>query len=152
MHNSKAQEFKQAIINRAVALGMNPNQRATCSPGIKALAQIYLIILRYPHMLQTCIDDLLVHDFQLLSSIHAPDKFVWTVRPSGSNLFYPEPESGSAFLFHMQTEPGSIAYTFDGNILERVLNLDYAARFLTEEETALPVYPLQTIPRVQANA
>jgi hypothetical protein len=137
MHHTKAEEFKQAIIRRAIELGMDPKQRATCSPGIKALAQIYLIILRYPHLLETCVDDLLVHDFSLLSSLHAPDKFIWTVRPNGSNLFYPDPESGAEFLFHMRTQPGGLAYTFDGNNLERILNLDYGARFLSNEQNAL---------------
>jgi hypothetical protein len=137
MDSTTADQFKRAIINRAIELGMDPGHRATCSPGIKALAQMYLIILRYPQLLQTSTDDLLIHDFTLLSSLHAPDKFVWSVRPSGSNLFYPEPESGADFLFHMTTQPGRFAYTFDGNSLERVHNLDYAARFLTDQQNAL---------------
>lgn len=138
MNNYQTEQLKQSIIARAHELGMDPNQRPTCSPGIKALAQMYQIVVRYPHLLLTFANDLLVHDFGLLTSIHAPSRFVWTIRPSGTNLFYPAPESGSQFLFHMRTEPASLAYTFDSENLELVHNLDYAARFLTETQDSLP--------------
>lgn len=137
MDSAKTDELKQAIINRAHELGMDPNQLHTCTPGIKALAQMYLIVVRYPHLLQTFAGDLLVHDFGLLTSLHAPARFVWTIRPSGTNLFYPDPESGAEFLLHMRTEPASVAYTFDSENLELVHNLDYAARFLTETQDSL---------------
>ncbi len=135
MDSAQTDELKQAIINRARALGMDPNQRHTCSPGIKALAQMYQIVVRYPHLLQIFPNDLLVHDFALLTSPDAPPRFVWTIRPSGTHLFYPEAGSGTEFLSHMRTEPASVAYTFDSEKLERVHNLDYAARFLTETQT-----------------
>lgn len=138
MNNHQTQQLKHSIITRAYELGMDPNQRQTCSPGIKALAQMYQIVVRHPHLLLTFANDLLVHDFGLLTSVHAPSRFVWTIRPSGTNLFYPAPESGSQFLFHMRTEPASLAYTFDSENLELVHNLDYAARFLTEIQDSLP--------------
>ena len=65
MDQTKANQFKQALIARAIDLGMNPHHRNTCSPGIKALAQMYAIVLRYPHLLQAFESDLLVHDFRL---------------------------------------------------------------------------------------
>lgn len=135
MDRAKTDELKQAIVNRARELGMDPTRRHTCSAGIKALAQMHEVLVLQPHLLQTFAGDLLVHDFGLLSSPHAPSRFVWTIRPSGTNLFYPEPGSDTQFLFHMQTEPGSVAYTFDSENLERVLNLDHAARFLTDART-----------------
>src|SRR5215467_7776528 len=98
MDPTKANHFKQALIARAIELGMNPNQRNTCSPGINALAQMYRIVLRYPHLLQAFEDDLLVHDFRLLSSPDAPDRFVWTIRPCGTTLFFPDEGAGRAFL------------------------------------------------------
>jgi hypothetical protein len=134
MNDQQNEQFKQAIITRAHELGMDPNKAHTCSPGIKALAQMYHIVVRYPHLLQIFANDLLIHDFGLLTSPHAPTRFVWTIRPSGTNLFYPEPGSGNKFLFHMRTEPASVAYTFDSEKLELVHNLDYAARFLTETQ------------------
>lgn len=109
MDRAKTDELKQAIVNRARELGMDPTRRHTCSPGIKALAQMHEVLVLQPHLLQTFAGDLLVHDFGLLSSPHAPSRFVWTIRPSGTNLFYPEPGSETQFLFHMQTEPGSVA-------------------------------------------
>jgi hypothetical protein len=137
MDKAKTEELKQAINRRARELGMDPNQRHTCSPGIKALAQMYQVVVRYPDLLQIFADDLLVHDFGLLTSPDAPDRFVWTIRPSGTNLFYPEPAAGTEFLFHMRTQTGSVAYTFDSEKLERVHNLDYAARFLTDHQDSL---------------
>lgn len=137
MDSANTDHLKHAIINRARELGMDPNQPHTCSPGIKALAQMYQIVVRYPHLLLTFADDLLVHDFGLLTSVHAPARFVWTIRPSGTNLFYPDPESGAEFLRHMRSEPASVAYTFDSENLELVHNLDYAARFLTETQDSL---------------
>ena len=137
MDRAKTEELKQAIIRRARELGMDPNQRDTCSPGIKALAQMYQIVVRYPDLLQIFADDLLVHDFRLLTSPDAPERFVWTIRPSGTNLFYPEPGVGTEFLLHMRTQTGSVAYTFDSEHLERVHNLDYAARFLTDHQDFL---------------
>src|ERR1051325_6120411 len=132
MDKRQTDQFKQAIIARARELGMDPHLSHTCSPGINALAQMYHIVVRYPHLLQIFADDLLVHDFRLLTSPDAPSRFVWTIRPSGTNLFYPDPESGAEFLLHMRTEPASVAYTFDSQKLELVHNLDYAASFLTE--------------------
>lgn len=137
MDRTKAEAFKQAIVARAAELGMNANQRSTCSPGIKALAQMYGIVLRCPDLLQTFTDDLLVHDFRLLTSAHAPTNFVWTIRPTGTNLFFPGPTMAAEFLFHMRTQTDSRAYTFDTNKLERVHNLDYAARFLTHHDNAI---------------
>ncbi len=137
MDRNQTEELKQAIIKRARELGMDANSRDTCSPGIKALAQMYQIAVRYPHLLLTFADDLLVHDFRLLSSPDAPERFVWSIRPSGTNIFYPGPGMGTEFLFHMRTQTGSLAYTFDTEKLERVHNLDYAARFLTNQENAL---------------
>ena len=137
MDKHQTEQFKQALITRALELGMDPHQANTCAPGIKALAQMYQIVVRYPHLLQIFADDLLVHDFGLLTSPHAPSRFVWTIRPSGTNLFYPDVDSGTEFLLHMRTEPASLAYTFDSEHLELVHNLDYAARFLTESEDSL---------------
>ena len=137
MNNHQTEQLRRSIITRAHELGMDPNQGHTCSLGIKALAQMYQIVVRHPHLLLSFADDLLVHDFGLLTSLHAPARFVWTIRPSGTNLFYPAPESGSDFLFHMRTEPASVAYTFDSEHLELVHNLDYAARFLTETQGSL---------------
>lgn len=137
MDKRQTDQFKQAIIARARELGMDPNQRHTCSPGINALAQMYHIVVRYPHLLQIFANDLLVHDFRLLASPDAPRRFVWTIRPSGTNLFYPESGSGAEFLLHMRTEPASVAYTFDSQRLELVHNLDYAARFLQETQDSL---------------
>lgn len=137
MDKLQTEQFRQAIITRAHELGMDPTRRHTCSPGINALAQMYQIVVRYPHLLQTFATDLLVHDFGLLTSVHAPARFVWTIRPSGTHLFYPDIESGNDFLLHMRTEPASVAYTFDSENLELVHNLDYAARFLTETTNSL---------------
>ena len=134
MDQTKANQFKQALVARAIHLGMNPHHRNTCSPGIKALAQMYAIVLRYPHLLQAFESDLLVHDFRLLSSPDAPDRFVWTIRPCGTTLFFPDADAGSDFLNFMRISTSSIAYTFDGDKLERVLNPDYAAQFLAEPE------------------
>ena len=137
MDRHQTEQFKQALITRARELGMDPYQRHTCSAGVKALAQMYQIVVRYPHLLTIFANDLLVHDFGLLTSLHAPSRFVWTIRPSGTNLFYPDVDSGTEFLLHMRTEPASIAYTFDSEHLELVHNLDYAARFLTETQDSL---------------
>lgn len=134
MDPTKANHFKQALIARATELGMNPNQRNTCSPGINALAQMYQIVLRYPHLLQAFEDDLLVHDFRLLSSPHAPSQFVWTIRPCGTTIFFPDAGAGTDFLNFMRISTSSIAFTFDGDKLEQVLNPDYAAQFLAEPE------------------
>lgn len=134
MDQTKANQFKQALIARAIDLGMNPHHRNTCSPGIKALAQMYAIVLRYPHLLQAFESDLLVHDFRLLSSPDAPHRFVWTIRPCGTTLFFPDAGSGSDFLNFMRISTSSVAYTFDGDKLEKVLNPDYAAQFLAEPE------------------
>jgi hypothetical protein len=137
MDKAKTEKLKHAIIRRARELGMDPNQRHTCSPGIKALAQKYQIVERYPDLHQNFTDDILVHDFGLLTSPDSPERFVWTIRPSGTNLFYTEPGVGTEFLFHMRTQTGSVAYTFDSEKLERVHNLDYAAHFLTDHQDSL---------------
>ncbi len=134
MDQNKATLFKQAIIDRATELGMDTRHRNTCSPGIKALAQMYAIVLRHPHLLQVFEDDLLVHDFRLLSSPDAPEQFVWTIRPSGTTLFFPDAETPRGFRRHMQIETSSIAFTFDGDKLDRVLNLDHAAQWLAQPE------------------
>src|SRR5688500_9904367 len=78
-----------ALIARAIELGMDVHHRNTCSPGIKALAQMHAIVLQRPHLLQAFEDDLLVHDLRLLSSPHAPERFVWTIRPCGTTVFFP---------------------------------------------------------------
>lgn len=134
MDQTKADQFKQAIIDRAIQLGMDTNDRNTCSPGIKALAQMYAIVVRYPDLLIAFEDDLLVHDFRLLSSPHTPHQFVWTIRPGGTTLFFPDTRTSRDFRYHMQIETGSIAFTFDGDKLERVHNLDHAAQFLSQSE------------------
>lgn len=138
MDHNTANHFKQALMARAIELGMDPLHRNTCSPGIKALAQMYAIVLRYPHLLQAFENDFLVHDFRLLSSPHAPDRFVWTIRPCGTTIFFPDPGAGSDFLSFMRISTSSLAFTFDGDKLEQVLNPAYAAQFLAEpEEEAL---------------
>jgi hypothetical protein len=134
MDQIKADQFKQAIIDRATELGMDPHHRNTCSSGIKALAQMYAIVLRYPHLLHAFETDLLVHDFRLLSSPDAPERFVWTIRPCGTTLFFPDPGTGRDFLHFMRISTSSMAFTFDGDKLEQVLNPDYAAQFLEDPE------------------
>jgi hypothetical protein len=134
MDQTKANQFKKAMVARATELGMDVNHRHTCSPGINALAQMYAIVLRYPHLLQAFEDDLLVHDLRLLSSPDAPQRFVWTIRPCGTTLFFPDAGAGRDFLNFMRISTSSVAFTFDGDKLEQVLNPDYAAQFLAEPE------------------
>jgi hypothetical protein len=136
MDHTTANHFKQALIARAIELGMDPLHRNTCSPGINALAQMYAVVVRYPHLLQAFETDLLVHDFRLLSSPDAPDRFVWTIRPCGTTIFFPDAGAGAEFLNFMRISTSSVAYTFDGDKLEKVLNPDYAAQFLAEPEAA----------------
>ena len=116
-------------------MGMDPLHRNTCSPGINALAQMYAVVVRYPHLLQAFETDLLVHDFRLLSSPDAPDRFVWTIRPCGTTIFFPDAGAGNDFLSFMRISTNSLAFTFDGDKLEQVLNPDYAAQFLAEPDT-----------------
>jgi|SRR5215213_1148482 len=134
MDQTKANQFKRAIIARATELGMDLNHRNTCSPGIKALAQMHAIVLRYPHLLQAFEDDLLVHDLRILSSPDAPQRFVWTIRPGGTTVFFPDAGAGRDFLNFMRISTSSVAFAFDGDKLEQVLNPDYAAQFLDEPE------------------
>jgi len=134
MDQTKANQFKQAIIARATELGMDLNHRNTCSPGIKALAQMNAIVLRYPHLLEAFEDDLLVHDLRILSSPDAPQRFVWTIRPGGTTVFFPDAGAGRDFLNFMRISTSSFAFAFDGDKLEPVLNPDYAAQFLEEPE------------------
>lgn len=136
MNQTKADQFKQALIARAAELGMDVRHRNTCSPGIKALAQIHAIVLSRPHLLQAFEDDLLVHDLRLLSSPHAPERFVWTIRPCGTTVFFPDAGAGRDFLAFMKISTGSVAFTFDGNQLEEVLNPTHAAHFLAQLEDA----------------
>jgi hypothetical protein len=137
MNQTKADQFKQALITRATELGMDVRHRNTCSPGIKALAQIHAIVLSRPHLLQAFEDDLLVHDLRLLSSPHAPERFVWTIQPCGTTVFFPDAGAGRNFLDFMKLSTSSVAFTFDGDKLEEVLNPSHAAHFLAElEDTA----------------
>jgi hypothetical protein len=136
MNQTKADQFKQALITRATELGMDVRHRNTCSPGIKALAQIHAIVLSRPHLLQAFEDDVLVHDLRLLSSPHAPERFVWTIRPCGTTVFFPDAGADRDFLNFMKISTGSVAFTFDGDKLEEVLNPSHAAHFLAELEDA----------------
>jgi len=136
MNQAKADQFKHALIARATELGMDVHHRNTCSPGIKALAQMHAIVLRRPHLLQAFEDDLLVHDLRLLSSPDAPERFVWTIRPCGTTVFFPDVGAGRNFLDFMKISTGSVAFIFDGDKLEEVLNPSLAAHFLTELEEA----------------
>jgi len=97
---------------------------------------MYAVVVRYPHLLQAFETDLLVHDFRLLSSPDAPERFVWTIRPCGTTIFFPDAGAGTEFLNFMRISTSSVAYTFDGDKLEKVLNPDYAAQFLAEPEAA----------------
>lgn len=136
MNQTKADQFKHALITRAIELGMDVCHRNTCSPGIKALAQMHAIVLSRPHLLQAFEDDLLVHDLRLLSSPHAPKRFVWTIRPCGTTVFFPDAGAGRNFLDFMKISTSSVAFTFDGDKLEEVLNPTHAAHFLAEREEA----------------
>jgi hypothetical protein len=136
MNQTTADQFKRALIARATELGMDVQHRNTCSPGIKALAQMYAIVLRRPHLLQAFEDDLLIHDLRLLSSPDAPGQFVWTIRPSGTTVFFPDAGADRNFLDFMKISTGSVAFTFDGEKLEEVLNPTHAAQFLAELEDA----------------
>lgn len=136
MNQTKADQFKEALIARATELGMDVRHRNTCSPGIKALAQIHALVLSRPHLLQAFEDDLLVHDLRLLSSPHVPERFVWTIRPCGTTVFFPDADAGRDFLDFMKISTGSVAFTFDGDKLEEVLNPSHAAHFLAELEDA----------------
>jgi len=95
---------------------------------------MYAIVVRYPHLLQAFVDDLLVYDFRLLSSPDAPQRFVWTIRPCGTTIFFPDAEAGADFLNFMRISTSSVAFTFDGDKLEQVLNPNYAAQFLAVPE------------------
>jgi hypothetical protein len=134
MNQTTADQFKRALIARATELGMDVQHRNTCSPGIKALAQMYAIVLRRPHLLQAFEDDLLIHDLRLLSSPDAPGQFVWTIRPSGTTVFFPDAGADRNFLDFMKISTGSVAFTFDGEKLEEVLNPSQAAHFLAQLE------------------
>src|ERR1044072_160112 len=134
MNRTTADQFKRALIARATELGMDVQHRNTCSPGIKALAQMYAIVLRRPHLLQAFEDDLLIHDLRLLSSPDAPGQFVWTIRPSGTTVFFPDAGADRNFLDFMKISTGSVAFTFDGEKLEEVLNPSHAAHFLAQLE------------------
>jgi hypothetical protein len=136
MNQTKADQFKHALIARATELGMDVRHRSTCSPGIKALAQMHAIVLCRPHLLQVFEDDLLVHDFRLLSSPDAPERFVWTIRPCGTTVFFPDAGADRNFLDFMKISTSSVAFTFDGDKLEQVLNPTHAAHFLAELEEA----------------
>ena len=136
MNQTKADQFKQALIARATELGMDVRHRNTCSPGIKALAQMHSIVLRRPHLLQAFEDDLLVHDLRLLSSPDAPERFVWTIRPCGTTVFFPDIGAGRNFLDFMKISTSSVAFTFDGENLEEVFNPTHAAQFLEELKEA----------------
>ena len=134
MNQTKADQFKQALIARAAELGMDVRHRNTCSPGIKALAQMHAIVLQHPHLLQASEDDVLVHDLRLLSSPHAPERFVWTIRPCGTTVFFPDADAGGDFLDFMKISTGSVAFTFDGDKLEEVRNPTHAAQLLANTE------------------
>jgi hypothetical protein len=134
MNQTKVDQFKDLLIARATELGMDVQHRNTCSPGIKALAQMHAIVLRRPHLLQAFENDLLVHDLGLLSSPDAPERFVWTIRPSGTTVFFPDAGADRNFLDFMKISTGSVAFTFDGDKLEEVLNPSHAAHFLAELE------------------
>lgn len=136
MNQTKADQFKRALIARATELGMDVHHRNTCSPGIKALAQMHAIVLQRPHLLQAFEDDLLVHDLQLLSSPHAPERFVWTIRPCGTTVFFPDSGAERNFLDFMKISTSSVAFTFNGEKLEEVLNPIHAAQFLAELDEA----------------
>jgi len=136
MDQTKADKFKRAIIDRATAMGMDVQQKGSCSPGIKALAQMYGIVLSNPNMLQAFESDLMVHDLGLLASPDAPEQFVWTIRPSGTNLFYRDADGPREFRRHMDLETGSLAFTFDGDKLEPVTDVECAAEFLRERKAA----------------
>ena len=136
MNQTKADHFKRALIARATELGMDVHHRNTCSPGIKALAQMHAIVLQRPHLLQAFEDDLLVHDLRLLSSPHAPERFVWTIRPCGTTVFFPDAGADRSFLEFMKISTSSVAFTFNGEKLEEVLNPIHGAQFLAELDEA----------------
>ena len=136
MNQTKADQFKRALIARATELGMDVHHRNTCSPGIKALAQMHAIGLQRPHLLQAFEDDLLVHDLRLLSSPHAHERFVWTIRPCGTTVFFPDSGADRNFLDFMKISTSSVAFTFNGEKLEEVLNPIHAAQFLAELDEA----------------
>ena len=136
MNQTKADQFKRALIARATELGMDVHHRNTCSPGIKALAQMHAIVLLRPHLLQAFEDDLLVHDLRLLSSPHAPERFVWTIRPCGTTVFFPDVGADRNFLDFMKISTSSVAFTFNGEKLQEVLNPIHAAQFLAELDEA----------------
>ena len=51
-------------------------------------------------------------------------------------MFFPDAGAGRSFLDFMKISTGSVAFIFDGDKLEEVLNPSHAAHFLTELEEA----------------
>lgn len=130
MNKETADRFKEQVVRRATELGMDAAHVQSCSPGIRALAQMYQAVLRFPKLLTHYQDDLLVHDFRVLGAPDAPDpKFVWVLRRCGTDLFLPglKPET---FRHYASLHPEAVYFTFDGKKLERVLNLDYAINYV----------------------